>query len=84
LTPRQTADVLASAEAVDHVVIRASLQESQNPLMQHLSQSYSDIHQKILYELDVDTAIPCALVVTELISNAFKHAFPKSTPGRLS
>jgi two-component sensor histidine kinase len=26
--------------------------------------------------LDIDTLIPCALIVTELISNSLKHAFP--------
>jgi|GEM_PF-2875988 len=59
-------------------------------LMSHLLQSYSDIQQNITYELDaddinlhLDTAIPCALIATELISNAFKHAFPKATGGAL-
>jgi len=35
---------------------------------------------KILF--DVDTAIPCGLILNELISNAIKHAFPTGT-GRI-
>ena len=31
----------------------------------------------------IDTAIPCGLVVTELVSNAFKHAFPDDKPGEI-
>jgi PAS domain S-box-containing protein len=31
--------------------------------------------------LDIDTAIPCGLIACELISNAFKHAFPQDRPG---
>lgn len=33
--------------------------------------------------LPLDTAIPCGLVVNELITNAFKHAFPADRPGRI-
>ncbi len=33
--------------------------------------------------LPIDQAIPCGLLVNELVSNAFKHAFPDGRPGQL-
>ena len=34
-------------------------------------------------EIDIDTAIPLGLVLQELISNTFKHAFPDQMNGRI-
>jgi two-component sensor histidine kinase len=34
--------------------------------------------------VDVDTAIPCALILTELLSNALQHAFPAGQQGEMS
>jgi len=34
-------------------------------------------------ELDIDRAIPCGLVLHELVSNALRHAFPDKGSGRL-
>lgn len=35
-------------------------------------------------ELDINSAIPLALLLTELVSNAFKHAFPPGSDGRIA
>lgn len=33
--------------------------------------------------LEIDTAVPCALIINELISNCFKHAFPGKRKGNI-
>ena len=55
-----------------------------------LIQSYSLHPDKISLEvltaevqLPIDSAIPCGLIVNELISNAMKHAFPNGRPGTI-
>jgi two-component sensor histidine kinase len=34
-------------------------------------------------ELDMDTAVPIGLILTELLSNALKHAFPSGKKGEI-
>ncbi len=59
-------------------------------LSKHISDSYGVKDQVSLtydmekVELDVDTAIPLGLMVNELLSNAFKYAFPKGRNGNVN
>jgi PAS domain S-box-containing protein len=57
----------------------------------NLFESYCSDRSNISLRLDVedarlvvDTAIPCGLIVNELISNSLKHAFPNGREGEIS
>ena len=62
-----------------------------NELTQHLFYSYNinrhlvglDLDAKEIY-LGIDVAVPCAMIVNELISNSLKHAFPDGRKGTVS
>lgn len=41
-----------------------------------------DINAQDLF-LDINTAIPCFLIINELITNCIKHAFPDGRPGKI-
>ncbi|HIK28735.1 MAG: PAS domain S-box protein [Oscillatoriaceae bacterium SKW80] len=50
-----------------------------------LVSSRIDLQQKIEdITLDIDTAIPCGLIINELISNSLKYAFPGEMKGEIS
>ncbi|WP_345940545.1 ATP-binding protein [Nostoc sp. UIC 10630] len=59
-------------------------------LTTHLFDSYnvnsSQIHLKIQVDdasLDIETAIPCGLIINELVSNALKYAFVGNIRGEI-
>jgi len=60
-------------------------------LVSHLFRSHEVNPHRIHFEarvgevdLDINTAIPCGLILNELVSNALKHAFPKNKKGKIS
>ncbi|MBN2103403.1 PAS domain S-box protein [bacterium] len=58
------------------------LQDYVNTLVNGLKRSYQHQHGRVTFELDIDDiplgidrAVPCGLIINELVSNALKHAF---------
>jgi two-component sensor histidine kinase len=59
-------------------------------LINYISNLYSKVSQNIQLSINVidvflsiDYAIPCALIIYEMISNSFKHAFDEKTKGEI-
>jgi two-component sensor histidine kinase len=58
-------------------------------LVSHLQGVYSSqADVRITLELDkvelgIDQAVPCGLIINELITNSFKHAFPRGSKGTI-
>ena len=59
-------------------------------LVNHLIQSYGRQSARIRVSqmvqnvnLDIDTAIPCGLIINELLTNSLKHAYPAGGDGKI-
>jgi PAS domain S-box-containing protein len=59
-------------------------------LTRHLLHSYLSDVSRVSLEivassllLDIDMAIPCGLIINELVSNSLKHAFPNNRTGKI-
>ena len=60
-------------------------------LVKHLAHSYHDNNKKISinfefdpYQMDINTAIPCSLIINEMVSNSLKYAFTNQDKGTIS
>ena len=69
---------------------RIDMQDYIEKLLSFLSDTYRDEKKEIItginaknISLDIDTAIPLGLIINELVSNSFKHAFRNKTKGKI-
>ena len=69
---------------------RVDFSEYLKALVSHLSESYNLDSRKISCQLNVEpialnieSAHPCGLIVNELVTNAFKHAFRERQEGQV-
>jgi two-component sensor histidine kinase len=72
-------ELIYKAKSYSHI----NFKEYLNQIIEHISDSYKSVeHIKIIkgiteVDIDISAAIPLALIVNELITNAYKHAFTK-------
>lgn len=69
---------------------RIDFKEYIGSLVSHLLRFYEVTEEKVKLKMDVEdiffnieTAIPCSLIINELVSNSLKHAFPMGRGGEL-
>ena len=69
---------------------RINFGEYLEQLIEHLLESYCGIYDRVKFVpeidpifLNIETAHPCGLIVNELVSNVFKHAFPDGMTGEV-
>ncbi|MEE8373766.1 MAG: PAS domain S-box protein [Dehalococcoidia bacterium] len=78
-------DLLHQSEHISNIDIAQYVQN----LTAHLFRSYGVDRNLItlvtsvdVASMDIDTAIPCGLIISELVSNSLRHAFPADRPCR--
>jgi PAS domain S-box-containing protein len=71
---------------------KIDFKEYMESLISYLNSTYNVTSSKVKTHIDVDvkgrlfkidTAIPCGLIINELISNSFKYAFPNDEEGNI-
>lgn len=80
-------ETLYRSDDLSHIRISQYLHNLMDTLFSAYSISPDRIQVKLNIDdilLDVESAIPCGLIVNELMSNTFKHAFPNDRAGEIT
>jgi two-component sensor histidine kinase len=71
-------------------MLNVSISDYLSTLLSQIESSYSSVSSNIVTDLkcdniniDLDTAIPLGLIVNELVTNSYKHAFNKADTGAI-
>lgn len=80
-------ELLYRSKTLSNIKVKDYLEE----LVKFISKTYvvnkeikTELHIKVQNEfIELDKAIPCGIIINELLSNAFKYAFPKSNKGKI-
>lgn len=71
-------------------MLNVAISDYLSTLLSQIEKSYSSVSRKIITELrcdtinlDLDTAIPLGLIVNELVTNSYKHAFNAKETGNI-
>lgn len=79
---------LYKSEDVEFVDLAVYIRSIVDLLGYSFNKEFIDVNysfdMKHLEKFNVDQAIPCGLIVNEIISNSFKYAFPKSFKGQIN
>lgn len=72
-------------------MLNVSISDYLNTLLSQIEKSYNNVSGNIVTDLkcdavniDLDTAIPLGLIVNELVTNSYKHAFKQSESGMIN
>ncbi len=79
-------EVLYLSENLDKINFSDYIKRITNHLFAMFSRKAKKIRLELdvgEFYLDIDKAIPCGLIINELVSNAFKHAFPDGKHGKI-
>jgi PAS domain S-box-containing protein len=79
-------EVLYLSENLERVNFSDYIKRITSHLFAMFSRKAKNIHLELdvgEFYLDIDKAIPCGLIINELVSNAYKHAFPDGNTGQI-
>lgn len=78
---------LYKSEDVEYVNIKNYIESIVDLLSYSYNKEYIDvlinIEDELFDKFDIEKAIPCGLIVNEVVSNAYKHAFGKMLKGKI-